>query len=352
MCDKMQWEEIYSFQKFLPLLTRWQLLALKTNKDIAMVEPNCIKKKRTIKGVPSYEVFWKDEYNYLDGLIPEDQLSLYAEQNNESIESLWTTIEPSDDFENAYPLMVKSFLESKIKPVKRKTKENSSQPTKKQTKSKTSKRILSDNNEIDALDTLMDSLEIIDKPKKKPRQSRKPAKLAGPLEKFLQRENMSKSNSSFAELMNLTESINSSQVPNLSQILDSIMSRTPELKELNSRNLQYDKLRRTRDDSDLFIKYNPPQEIQIRSQSFEDLGITSTGVMKSYDLADEISSSTPNKASTNLKSTSEIKNMFKEKCGDFMNVSYFFDDISNPVDAFAMSMDDNVLKVDYQSDSN
>jgi len=82
MSNLLQWTEIYSFIKFLPLLTRWQLFQFSTKKNlstssIGLVTPNYIKKKRSPKGVPSYEIIWKDEQKFFDGLIPEEQLKSF-----------------------------------------------------------------------------------------------------------------------------------------------------------------------------------------------------------------------------------------------------------------------------------
>ena len=48
----LQWPEIYCFQKFLPLLTRWQTVYRDPNElsITGFVEPDSIYKKRTIKG--------------------------------------------------------------------------------------------------------------------------------------------------------------------------------------------------------------------------------------------------------------------------------------------------------------
>lgn len=82
----MQWEEIYCFQKMLPVLTRWQLFHLAddgttkaNNSRIAatIVQPDYIKKKRAPKGVPSFEIIWKDEQKCLDNLIPHQQIAKF-----------------------------------------------------------------------------------------------------------------------------------------------------------------------------------------------------------------------------------------------------------------------------------
>lgn len=115
----LQWPEIYCFQKFFPILTRWQVKNaknLKTN-QIA-VEPKEIIKKRTVKGVPSLEILWKDSQNLFQGLIPQDQLNEYEQDNPKGLNDLWSTVEPLSAMEEAYPEMVLLFIKSKEKPKK------------------------------------------------------------------------------------------------------------------------------------------------------------------------------------------------------------------------------------------
>lgn len=129
----LQWEEIYCLQKILPLLTRWQLHHINSGSDSASlrgcVYPDFIKKKRTPKGVPSYEIIWKDTKSCFDTLIPVEQLQVYLtttkeKTETEALEMLWTTIEPKDLVEQAYPELVEKFEESKAKGKSKKTKKN------------------------------------------------------------------------------------------------------------------------------------------------------------------------------------------------------------------------------------
>lgn len=82
MSHLLQWEEIYCFQKFLPLLTRWQLFHYGSgNNNMPMkgnVCPGYIKKKRTPRGIASYEIIWKDEEKCFEGLIPEEQMVAFV----------------------------------------------------------------------------------------------------------------------------------------------------------------------------------------------------------------------------------------------------------------------------------
>ncbi|XP_056648417.1 flap endonuclease GEN isoform X2 [Diorhabda sublineata] len=113
----LQWEEIYGFEKILPILTRWQCLNyenLDSEKTNGIVYPDYIKKIRNPKGVPSYEIIWSDPQGYFTNLIPKEQI----EDSNTNVEELWSTIERQDLINKAYPELVETFQESKIKPKK------------------------------------------------------------------------------------------------------------------------------------------------------------------------------------------------------------------------------------------
>lgn len=129
----LQWTEIYSFQKFLPLLTRWQVFYYKTQKASAgIVHPDYIKKKRAPKGISSYEIIWKDYEKCFECLIPDEQKKSFISSNPKGVEVLWSTIEPVDLVEKTYPDLVQNFLSKQKKPktTKKKT-ENKSKKTKK-----------------------------------------------------------------------------------------------------------------------------------------------------------------------------------------------------------------------------
>ncbi|KAL1501469.1 hypothetical protein ABEB36_006786 [Hypothenemus hampei] len=104
----LQWEELYAFEKILPVLTRWQ--CRNNRKELCTLEPQRIKKIRNPKGVPSFEIIWKDPIGNLNKLIPEEQLC------NVDMEKLWSTIEPQTLVEQAYPKLVEAFNLSKVKP--------------------------------------------------------------------------------------------------------------------------------------------------------------------------------------------------------------------------------------------
>nr|XP_022904631.1 flap endonuclease GEN isoform X1 [Onthophagus taurus] len=130
--DYLQWEEIYAFGKFLPILTRWQVLNCPKNGNMqGLLKPDYIKKARNPKGTPSYEIIWLDEQNLFKNLIPDEQLV------NVDLTKLLSTIEPQSLVEKTYPELVQTFLASKEKPKKvskRKKKETDKEQPKKSRK--------------------------------------------------------------------------------------------------------------------------------------------------------------------------------------------------------------------------
>lgn len=121
----LTWEEDYAFEKFLPILCRWQVLNFKQK---SLLKPQCIKKIRNPKGVASYEIIWTDVTN---AFFKQEQLS---------------TNEPQKLVETAYPDLVESFKQSKIKPKK--------QPRKRK-------------NAVDVIEKMMENTSISEpKPKK------------------------------------------------------------------------------------------------------------------------------------------------------------------------------------------
>ncbi|XP_017862030.1 PREDICTED: flap endonuclease GEN [Drosophila arizonae] len=126
----LQWPEIYCFQKFFPLLTRWQVQ--QPNEALALVQPQEIIKKRTVKGIASLELRWEDTRGCFKGLIPYDQIEEFKLDHPKGVEELYYTVEPLDMLQAAYPDMVAAFIKSKEKPPKktatRKKKVNSDAP--------------------------------------------------------------------------------------------------------------------------------------------------------------------------------------------------------------------------------
>jgi hypothetical protein len=90
----LNWTESYAFEKFIPLVTRWQLYNLQnasmTSHQVALpFMPSTVTKKRVLKGVKSFEVKWKDNRDYL--------------RKWEHVEELLVTTKPQEIFRRAYP---------------------------------------------------------------------------------------------------------------------------------------------------------------------------------------------------------------------------------------------------------
>lgn len=119
----MQWNELYCFQKILPLFTRWQMSAVKFAPEKQLdifLQPDFIKKKRNPKGIASYEIVWNDAHNMFHGLIPQEQIDAYLEEAGNSLECLWSTIEPQELVVQSYPELVDAFLQRTTKGKKKK----------------------------------------------------------------------------------------------------------------------------------------------------------------------------------------------------------------------------------------
>ncbi|XP_055589047.1 flap endonuclease GEN isoform X2 [Uranotaenia lowii] len=126
----LQWNEIHSFQKLLPLFTRWQTLNLSSDpfKPLKInLHPDYIKKKRSPKGVASYEIVWLDKDSIFTGLIPDEQLEQFLDEPGNTVETLWSTIEPQNLVDKAYSHIVEKFTASKAKPKKRTKRTQASQ---------------------------------------------------------------------------------------------------------------------------------------------------------------------------------------------------------------------------------
>jgi hypothetical protein len=91
-------------EKFIPLVTRWQLHNLQNatripNQAALPFVPIADIKKRVLKGVPSFEVRWKDNHGVLC--------------NVEHTEDLLVTTEPQEMFRTAYPDLVEKYVKEK-----------------------------------------------------------------------------------------------------------------------------------------------------------------------------------------------------------------------------------------------
>lgn len=291
----IQWDEIYCFQKFLPLLTRWQLFHMGDDRTVinhtlrGSVQPDFIKKKRAPKGVPSVEIIWRDEHGCFDCLIPNDQLKTFysthkEKSETEALQMLWSTIEPIDLVEKAYPDLIRQFEESKAK-AKGKTKKGkktaegaatveaatTSVDTIKTKKTK-SHRVLS-NVDINTInDNAIESSENA-VTTKKGRRTKQPGKQSTrtvgaanakkkapnncqPIDRFFRKENATSLYASpkiktTAKPMNLSTfsmclgdsfDLMHDDDMNLSEIISEMVARPPNLTEYRGKKLQYDEL--------------------------------------------------------------------------------------------------------------
>ncbi|XP_059608669.1 flap endonuclease GEN [Phlebotomus argentipes] len=210
MVKNLQWEEIYAFQKILPLLTRWQL---SHPKQEALVTPREVKKKRTLKGVSSFEVIWRECNPFFHGLIPDEQITAFLQDNPAGIDSLWTTIEPAVLLEAAHPREVQEFLDRRPQKRKKKRKPEDS---------------------LSTFDEMKDELRKIEK--KAPRRKGVVPKGVQRIDKYFQQ--LEKEDSILKAVENLPES--TEDVENLSDIIAGIVSQTPKVTNLNGRELFYD----------------------------------------------------------------------------------------------------------------
>lgn len=132
--------------------------------------------------MPSYEIIWTDPNGCYTGLIPDDQIA----DNNVDLEKLWSTIEPQNLVEEAYPALVEEFKLSKIKPKKRKKNDpdlatqlgniSISKPAKKRARKPRSTK------QIDELNSSFGGLNIKENPSKK-----KPKPVKNTLDDFVKK---------------------------------------------------------------------------------------------------------------------------------------------------------------------
>lgn len=286
----LQWNEIYCFQKFFPILTRWHVKNYcnieQTSRGLARLIPKEILKKRIVKGVPCLELLWQDEGNYFRGLIPDEQLDQLEENDHNAFSHLWTTIEPLHMMEKAYGDLVEEFLKSKEKPKKKTAKRNA--------KGSASHKPLSS---LDNLDELLDATKEVAatiKPKnaKKKASSRKGLQM---IDKFFNR-NVAKAESpthqtpckaivlpsevhcSTPLTKNVLADLASDEdeaIFDMSNIINEIVEKTQPnhiLTSYNGKQLRYEPISR---DISLLLSQCSTSVLSI-SKSFDDLDVLST----------------------------------------------------------------------------
>lgn len=241
----LEWSEIYAFQKVFPLLTRWQLeqksAAHIINSHRGFVAPGFIKKKRNPKGVPCYEIIWRDDFRYFTDIFPDEQIESYLLENDNNLDSLWTTIEPSQLVDRVYPQLVLDFEAEKLaKKKKPKTKRVAKSPSTAAKEKETKKSKPSDSlNDFSSLQSELDSITV--KPKKKTGTTAK--KPQSTLENFLQTQmkppalHPPADDSLFALADDLEDDCEN--ILDLSNLISGIVTRSPMVKRLQGHELVY-----------------------------------------------------------------------------------------------------------------
>lgn len=268
MSTMLNWSEIYCIQKFLPLLTRWQLHHLSERRDQPLargyVSPAFIKKKRTPKGIVSYEIVWQDDDNCFEMLIPESQMNEYLSTmscaKEEAIQSLWTTIEPLDLVATAYPDLVEKFesVQPKAK-GKKKDKRNVDAPVEPKACRKRKKKVNCSLNDMSALQQVVDEMDGKMKKTNKvvPAKKKKPEKNVLTIDRFFVKKStaspaMHSSPRIKTAMLNLSDFSFDTDTgeDNLSQIIGGIVSKQSAVHEIEGRRLRFDQMPVDRDAND------------------------------------------------------------------------------------------------------
>lgn len=235
----MQWNEIYSFQKILPLLTRWQLqnTTINPTQNITdLLKPKIINKKRILKGVPSYEIVWDQNQSVFKDLIPQEQIDRWLEENENNLDTLYSTVEPQDLVDKMCPQLVDAFIERTKKPEKTKKKKHGKSGG---TTPRQRKRNKTNNNENI-------------NPNNKNVQQKKIFDFIKPLEM--------KNDDSFNEILSDSEF-------NMSDIIKNLIKKSPVIKSLNGKVLRYDSIHTS---SPLIIKNPSTSSHPIDDSNFND----------------------------------------------------------------------------------
>lgn len=290
MGRQLDWSEIYAFEKVFPLLTRWQLYQTSVVQVSAarkgFVVPSFIKKKRTIRSIPSYEIIWKDEHNYFKDLIPDDQLNQYLMEHDDNVDSLWTTIEPAVLVDQVYPHLIETFEAEKLaKKKKPKTKRGvAKSPSSKAAKNKKSKPSDSLNNFGD----MQSELEAI---KIKPKRGVKKPAAAQKINKYF-KDGPPQIDDSILAFPDCDLDEEVENIQDLSNLISDIVSRSPIVKRIQGHDLVYAEFR-----SECESEVQVPEE---KNQSLDDIDlmIMKKGKRPTHkrvnSLRMELLSSTPN----------------------------------------------------------
>lgn len=334
----LEWPEIYCFQKFLPLLTRWQI---KCGGDNTLIEPDFIVKKRVLKGVPSLEVVWKDSKKSFEGLIPDTDLSVFLEEHPKGFQELYSTIEPMDLMEKKYPDLIAIYLLSIEKPLK--PKRTRKQPA----KPKKTKTALND------MSTLLLATEEIDLELKKSKKKKAPLRNAV-LDKFLikNKEDTPAKHlqSPFSRICSTPKNMDlpsdledDSEAFDISDIIKGIIKKTENPKILSGKALNYDEINYSRDDLDL-ISFSKSLKRKSTRSLISSMSSPRSPTTKRQTVDDSIVGMNASIISSSNLVTHVDKFIEKENLSlrrkDHSNVSFFFDNPNyEEPDEFEKSLD-------------
>lgn len=251
MGRQLEWSEIYAFQKVLPLLTRWQLqqknATTVSQSQKGFLSPSFIKKKRNPKAIPCYEIIWKDEYKYFSEIFPDEQVERYLLENENNLESLWTTIEPADLVDRVYPYLIEEFEAAKLAKKKTKTKRAAKSPSATGRVKKT-KKTAKPSDSLNDFSGMQKELEAMVATKKKetvkavPKERKKPVAVRS-IDKFLKAEikntSLGPADDSLLALPDCDVDADCENILDLSNLISGIVSRSPVVKRLQGHELVY-----------------------------------------------------------------------------------------------------------------
>lgn len=311
-----------------------------------------------LSGIQSYEIVWKDDDRHFHGLIPDDQLKSYLNENPKGIESLFSTIEPVDATERAYPTIVQDFLSKQKKPKASKKKADSKPRTKKTVAPAPGN---------DSLNNMSDFLKATEEIERDLKKSKKKKKHDLPkIDRFLVKSMILCSdfgpNSSTPKRsgpLSLLDLEDDTDDFNYSDIIKNIISKPSDLRKYDGKRLKYDNvnyLNQSKDDLDLLSKKkrNFPTESPFRNPKRLMLADTHDSPLKLSVSQDDLNiSSRKSDGVENLIDRFLIREgvSVNRRSTESKNVSYFFEKSVGGVDEFERSLDMHLSPSDEQSDS-
>lgn len=226
-----------------PLLTRWQLeqeTAGQINRSYrGFVVPSHIKKKRNPRAIPCYEIVWKDEHQYFCDLIPDEQVQAFLLENDNNLESLWSTIEPAVLVDRVYPALIVDFEAAKL--AKKKTKRPAKSPSTKVKRTKKAKP----SDSLNDFAAMQAELDAISKEKTKPGAvAVKKPRAVRSIEQFLKaaspvRPKVTMDDSILLPLVDCDFNDDCENILDLSNLISGIVSSSPVVKSVQGNQLIY-----------------------------------------------------------------------------------------------------------------